>query len=77
MPSTVIGDFEYDAESQLLIIGFVPSGKRYVYFGVPIETYSALRQAPSKGAYFNRQIRDRYDYADLDDRPTSRTVAQS
>jgi len=35
----------------------------YHYYGVPPAVYEALRDASSKGSYFNRVIRGRFPYA--------------
>lgn len=59
MPSTVIKRFEYRPESQQLLILFT-TGRRYVYSGVSEEAVENFRSAFSKGAHFNRYIRDRY-----------------
>ena len=57
MPSTVIRRFMYVPESRELTIEFV-TGRRYVYSEVPPEEVDKFRTAFSKGAYFNRNIRD-------------------
>jgi hypothetical protein len=59
MPSTVIADFEYEAERRRLVVTFV-SGRVYEYLGVPADVAAAFQSAPSKGAFFNGRIRDRY-----------------
>ena len=41
------------------------SGLVYRYFTVPRATVEALRAADSKGAYFNRYIKDRFPYQRL------------
>jgi len=41
------------------------SGKRYLYFHVPPQCYRELLRADSKGAYFNRNIRNRFPFQDL------------
>lgn len=41
------------------------SGKRYLYFQVPLQCYRELLRADSKGAYFNRNIRNRFPFQDL------------
>jgi len=41
------------------------SGKRYLYFQVPPQCYRELLRADSKGAYFNRSIRNRFPFQDL------------
>jgi hypothetical protein len=41
------------------------SGKRYLYFRVPAQIYEELLQAPSKGVFFNRNIRNRFPFQEL------------
>jgi lysyl-tRNA synthetase class 2 len=64
MPSTVIRRFIYSPHSEELTIEFV-TGRRYVYSAVPEEEIQAMREAFSKGVYFNKHIRDRYAYREL------------
>jgi KTSC domain len=64
MPSSVIRRFRYDETRHELAITFV-SGKIYVYFEVPEAVVQELAAAPSKGQFFNRNIRDRYPYAEV------------
>lgn len=59
MPSTVIRRFMYVPETRELTVEFV-TGRRYVYSDVPDEDVQAFRSAFSKGAHFNRHIRDRF-----------------
>ena len=66
MPSTVIRRFEYRSESRELEVLFV-TGRRYLYIEVPAEEADAFRAAFSKGAFFNRRIRDRYRHTELVD----------
>lgn len=61
MPSSVIRDWSYDAAAARLDILFV-SGRRYRYHDVPERIAQGMRQAVSKGRYFNRRIRDRFRY---------------
>lgn len=61
VPSTVIRSFDYDAAARELSVQFV-TGRHYAYFDVPPEEVEALRRARSKGGFFNRRIRDRFDY---------------
>ena len=60
--STTLRTVSYDAERQLLRIEF-QNRSVYQYFEVPAAVYQELMQAPSKGAYFNRSIRPRFDFA--------------
>ena len=62
MPSTLISDSRYDAESRTLSVWLATNGKRYDYQGVPPETYDAFRHAFSKGRFFNRHIRGRFTF---------------
>ncbi len=66
MPSTVIRAFFYDADARLLTVRFT-TGRAYRYADVPPELVAAFRASPSKGAFFNAHIRDRYDYQELPD----------
>jgi hypothetical protein len=61
MPSTAIRYLNYDSARRELRVTFT-SGRRYVYEQVPPAIYAAFSNAPSRGAFFNRQIRDRYAY---------------
>jgi hypothetical protein len=65
MPSSVIRAFSYDASRRELLIVF-QSGRRYVYQGVPEETYRAMTAAFAKGEFFNTEIRGRFGFVRLD-----------
>ena len=60
--STTLRTVGYDAERQLLHIEF-QNRSRYQYFNVPATVYEELLRAPSKGAFFNRTVRPRFDFA--------------
>jgi len=64
MPSTVIAAISYQAGTQVLEITFL-SGAVYRYFRVPEEVYQAFKRARSKGKYFNRLIRERYEFTQV------------
>jgi lysyl-tRNA synthetase class 2 len=64
MPSTVIRHFEHDPATRQLTVTFT-TGRVYVYDNVPDEVAAALRAAPSKGSFFNSQIRNVYSYREL------------
>ncbi|GGC25114.1 KTSC domain-containing protein [Parapedobacter defluvii] len=55
MPSSVIKYMDYKAETHVLKIIF-QTGAVYRYFDVPEAVYVGLRQARSKGRYFNKHI---------------------
>ena len=64
MPSSVIRDFEYDSEIRELTITFV-TGRIYVYLAVPAEAYDDFAAAFSKGIFFNKHIRDAYEFREV------------
>jgi hypothetical protein len=59
--STTLTSVVYDVTTQSLWLEF-RNGAVYCYFPVPQPLYQALLEAPSKGAYFNRNIRGRFQY---------------
>lgn len=61
MPSTVISGFDYNIEKRILEIRFI-SGAVYNYHKVPAKVYQGLKEAKSKGIYFNRFIKDNYPF---------------
>lgn len=61
MPSSVIRSFSYDAARRELHVRF-QTDKAYDYFGVPERIYTSFRAASSKGEFFNRYIRGKFDF---------------
>jgi lysyl-tRNA synthetase class 2 len=61
MPSTVIRNFFYRSAERTLSVQFV-SGRRYDYHDVPPEIAEAMRNAFSKGEYFNEHIKEHYRF---------------
>jgi lysyl-tRNA synthetase class 2 len=59
--SLVIKGFDYDGEKQILRVEFT-NGSVYLYHDVPKAVYLELESAPSKGQFFNAQIRDRFGF---------------
>ena len=51
----------YNERGRKLFVTFRETGS-YTYFDVPREEYEAFLASPSKGAFFNERIRDRYDF---------------
>jgi hypothetical protein len=68
MPSTAIRDIEYRRSSRELLVTFT-TGRKYIYWNVPAETYWDFRNAESRGRYFNLNIRDRYPFRELHTSP--------
>lgn len=64
LESTTLAAAGYDPALRRLEVQF-RRGDRYLYFQVPPEIYEQLLQAPSKGACFNRLIRNRFPYQHL------------
>ncbi len=62
MPSTAIEELHW--RNGELTVTFT-TGRIYVYRGVPRDLFDAFAAAPSKGTFFNREIRDRYPYREL------------
>lgn len=64
MPSTAISHLAYDAANRELLVIFT-SGRRYFYADVAPELFTAFSHAPSRGAFFNQEVRDRYAYREV------------
>jgi hypothetical protein len=64
MPSTAIRHFRYASAKRQLEVTFV-TGRRYIYDDVPQDVFEAFKAAFSKGIFFNQEIRDRYDYREV------------
>ena len=64
MPSTAIRRIAYRHDAQALDIEFI-TGRVYRYFDVPEHVASGFRRVRSKGGYFNRALRDRFDFVPL------------
>jgi len=57
--SSVIVAVGHDTRSATLEVQF-RTGRTYHYFGVPRSMYEEMLKAPSIGAYFNEEIRTRF-----------------
>ena len=62
--STSLSTVGYRDRPALLELEF-RGGAIYQYWGVPEATYQGLLLSQSKGAYFNRYIRNRFAYAKI------------
>ena len=58
--SSAIRNIHYKPELGELSVWFGPEGRRYKYFDVPAGVYDAFAAAPSRGRFFNSEIRGRY-----------------
>jgi HTH-type transcriptional regulator/antitoxin HigA len=63
--SSAIKSLAYRPRKKKLSVTFV-TGKTYEYDDVPKAVYEAFRTASSKGAYFNKVIRDHYRFVEVD-----------
>lgn len=59
--SSNIAAVGYEDDTSTLVVRF-NSGSEYRYYGVAKEVFDELLNAPSKGRYFNQNIRGIYDY---------------
>lgn len=62
--SALIASVSYDPDRTLLDLEF-RDGSRYRFFTVPALCFQQLLQATSKGAYFNRNIRNRFRFQQI------------
>lgn len=70
MQSSSLAQVEYDSRRSILQVAF-RDGSTYQYANVPAETYRNLLQADSKGAYFNRHIRNIFCHVALHAAPVA------
>lgn len=64
--SSALERVSYDEAGHTLQATFRDSGRTHIYRGVPRALYDQLMLADSIGAYFNAHIRDRFDFAALE-----------
>ncbi|MGK6352625.1 KTSC domain-containing protein [Parapedobacter sp. DT-150] len=64
MPSSVVKHIEYNEDSNTLKITF-QTGAVYTYYEVPASVHIGLRQARSKGRYFNKYISGQFPFQRL------------
>ena len=63
--SESIAAIGYDDDAEALEVEFV-TGRVYRYRGVSQDVFEDFRQAPSKGAFFNRHIKDAYAWEQVE-----------
>ena len=64
LASSTLASIRYFPQGRELEVEF-GSGKIYRYLNVPPEVYTELLAAPSKGAYYNFNIRNRFPFHQL------------
>jgi predicted RNase H-like HicB family nuclease len=65
--SAAVKAVSYEPHRRELFVTFA-NGRTYVYDNVPSEVFEELKTANSKGAFFNREIRDRYSFREFSER---------
>ena len=64
LTSQVLESVGYKPETRTLEVEFKENGV-YRYFGVPEKIYREMMAAPSRGAYFNKNIKPNYRFAKM------------
>lgn len=64
LESTSLASARYDPALHRLEVEF-RNGERYLYFQVPLRRYQELLDSDSKGAFFNRYIRNCFAFKHL------------
>jgi hypothetical protein len=60
--STAIKSIGYNEDKNILEVEILETGRIYKYFDVPLEKYLDLMEAKSLGEYYNRVIKEKYEY---------------
>ena len=60
--STMIKEAGYDEATQVLTVKFVNGDEIYEYKNVPKSVYDELMAAESKGSYFAKNIKGKYEF---------------
>lgn len=60
--SSLIDSVGYDASAQALTVVFATTKETYIYKNVPEKVYKSMMKADSKGAYFTKNIKNKYEF---------------
>ena len=74
--SSQLKEHGYDAASRTLAVRFNGNNRLYHYDDVPQETYDALCKAESFGRFFNQELRGKFTYRAIDEKPANAEEAQ-
>ena len=64
--SDCFSEIAYNSRRHILVVTFRDSGATYAYYDVPASVWSELRDAYSKGGYYNSDIKGHYDCEKLE-----------
>lgn len=65
LDSSSLQTVEYDSEREALQVTFRHTGRTYEYLAVPQTVYDDLLAAPSSGTWFNKHVRDNYQFREI------------
>jgi len=60
--SSALRSVGYDEENEILEVEILDTGHIYQYKNIAVQEYLNLIQAPSIGWYYNKVIKERYEY---------------
>ena len=63
--STAIKSIGYNEDKQILEVEILETGRVYKYFNVPLEEYMDFLDAKSLGEYYNRVIKENYEFREM------------
>lgn|GEM_PF-669265 len=63
--STAIKSIGYNEDKHILEVEILETGRVYKYFNVPLEEYMDFLDAKSLGEYYNRVIKENYEYREM------------
>lgn len=63
-----IVEIGYDVDHLALYVRFRLENALYRYEGVPVDVWERFCAAPSKGAFHNRELREKYPWCEVGDR---------
>ena len=63
--STAIRSIGYNEDKQILEVEILETGRVYKYFNVPLEEYMDFLDAKSLGEYYNRVIKENYEFREM------------
>ncbi len=63
--SSAVKSVGYNEEKRILEVEILETGRTYQYKDVPLEEYISFIEAPSLGLYYNKIIKDKYEYDEV------------